>query len=222
MTADAAASSPSVNDLQRRIRELNAENARLRADMSEASAQQMATAEVLEAINASRGDLVSVFDAILEKAMALCGAAFGHLDTFDGERFQTAALLGVTDALCEFRRHNPPRYGAGTVPARIVAGETVVQVPDLLEGDLYRSGEPNRRAIADLAGARSVLRVAVRKPDLLLGFINVDRRSVGLITDKQLQSLQSVAAQAVIAMENARLVGEQREALERQTATTEV
>src|SRR5207253_9849773 len=107
------------------------ENARLITETREALEQQTATAEVLGVINSSPGDLAPVFDAMLEKAMRLCDAAFGQLGTYDGERFRTAATRGVPAAFAEYRRSNPPNYGPGTTPFRILAGDRVIRTDDL-------------------------------------------------------------------------------------------
>src|ERR1700736_3892532 len=114
------------------------ENARLLTETREALEQQTATAEVLQVINSSPGDLAPVFDSILEQAMRLCGAAFGQLGIYDNERFRTAAQRGVPAAYVEYRKQNPPKYGPGTMPARILAGERVVHVFDLMQEDAYR------------------------------------------------------------------------------------
>ena len=198
------------------------ENARLINETREALDQQTATAEVLQVINASPGDLVPVFDAMLDRAMRLCQASFGTLATHDGERFHTAATRGVPTAFAEFRSQNPPIYGPGTAPARLLEGERVVHIADLTEEDAYRAGEPNRRALADLGGARTSLNVPLLKDEAVLGFINIYRQEVRPFSDKQIALLQNFAAQAVIAMENARLITETREALDQQTATAEV
>jgi GAF domain-containing protein len=198
------------------------ENARLITETREALDQQTATAEVLGVINASPGDLAPVFDAMLEKAMRLCEATFGQLGTYDGERFRTAATRGVPAAYVEYRKSNPPKYGPGTTPFRILAGERVIRTDDFKAEPAYQSGEPNRRAIVDLGGARSNLAVALRKDSAVLGFIEFYRQEVRPFTDKQVSLLENFAAQAVIAMENARLITETREALEQQTATAEV
>ena len=198
------------------------ENARLLTETREALDQQTATAEVLQVINSSPGDLVPVFDAMLERAMRLCGAAFGQFHSFDGERFHTAALRGMPPRYAEYRGQTEPSYGPGTGPARILGGERVVHVADMADSEAYRSGDAARRALVDLGGCRTLLCVGLCRDERLLGAVSLYRQEVRLFSDKQIALLENFAAQAVIAMENARLLTETREALEQQTATAEV
>ncbi len=203
------------------IAELRGELAQCRAALAEALDQQTATAEVLQVINSSPGDLAPVFEAMLEKAMRLCDAVFGGLWTYDGERFPTAALKGVPAMFARFHER-PVEPLPGTIARTIVDGSDVIHVADMREDHGYRSGAPPKRALVDEGGARSVLAVALRHEGRLLGFFLVYRQEVRAFSDKQIVLLQIFAVQAVIAMENARLITETREALEQQTATAEV
>jgi adenylate cyclase len=188
------------------------DNARLLAETREALEQQSATAEVLQVINSSPGDLAPVFEAVLYRALALCGAAFGVLRIYDGELVHTAAQRGVPLSLVDFMR-KPNRVAAGSASATgaLLRGENYVHITDIRDSESYRAGHPFRRALADFGGARTTLWVPLRKDEAFLGAIILYRQETRPFTDRQIALLQNFAEQAVIAMENARLLGELRE-----------
>ena len=224
--SDLADREQTIADLRCRLVEALRQLDECTAERDEALARERATTEILGVINASPGNLAPVFDAMLDKAMRLCEATFGMLNTYDGKRFHYGAELGVPAPYAEFRRRNARAeghvYGSGTSPTRMVNGEDLIHNPDLKSEEAYQQGERHRRALVDLGGARSHLAVALRKDGTLLGFLAIYRQEVRPFTDKQITLLENFAVQAVIAMENARLLIETREALEQQTAIAEV
>ena len=197
-----------------------AERDALQRELVDAGEQQAATAEVLQVINSSRGDLAPAFYAMLEKAAHLCDAGFGILWTYDGERFHAAALHGVPSAFAEFAR-NPISVADSAALGDIVRGHEFVHVTDLAASKNYRDS-PLRRATVDLGGARTGVAVPLRKDRSILGVFVIYRQEVRAFSDKQIALLQNFAVQAVIAIENARLITETHEALEQQTASAEV
>src|SRR5215472_17133065 len=203
-----------VADLQRQLAERD-------AALAEALEQQTATAEVLQVINSSPGDLTPVFEAMLERAIRLCEATYGHMFTYDGELFHLAAISGPPGYVEWSSQLGPIRSGPSAPLGRISRGERIAHVTDVQEEDVYHTS-PGFREQADRRGARSQITIALLKDDVLLGAMVVYRQEVRPFTDKQIALLQNFAAQAVIAMENPRLITETREALEQQTATAEV
>jgi GAF domain-containing protein len=203
-----------IAELRRKLTEAEAER-------DGALAQQTATAEVLGVINSSGGDLAPVFEAMLERAARLCSAGFGALWIYNGEQFHAAAVHAMPAALADYVREPVPARDSASL-VEIVRGQAVVHVPDLAATELYRAGNPVRRAYVDLGGARTLLTVALRKDTFLLGAFNIYRQEVRPFSDKEIRLVENFAAQAVIAMENARLITETREALEQQTATAKV
>jgi adenylate cyclase len=192
-----------VADLRRQL-------AQAKTERDEALDQRQALAEVLGVINTSPGDLTPVFDAILEKATRLCEASFGHMRTYDGDLFDLVAIRGEP-SLVEFYQGQPPiRPMPGSGLSRHLSGEDLVHIADITDDEVFRSGNPIRRAYVELGGGRSLVSVALRRDDTLFGAIQVYRKEVRPFTDKEITLLQNFAAQAVIAMENARLLGEQR------------
>ncbi|TQF35352.1 ATPase [Bradyrhizobium sp. UNPF46] len=205
------------NDMGARLQEsyadLEQKVERRTTELRESLEQQTATAEVLSVISSSPGDLAPVFDAMLDKAMQLCDADFGVLNTFDGH-FHTAATRGLSPAYEQYRRSQPLRYGPATAPARLLEGADFVEITDLLHSEPYRNGEPNRRALVDLGGARCLLAVPLKKDDRVVGNVMIFRQEDRSFSQKQVKLLQQFASQAVIAIENARLLAELRKRTE--------
>jgi class 3 adenylate cyclase len=198
-------------EVSQTIAELRRELAQCRAERDEALEQQTATAEVLEVINSSLGDLASVFNTILEKAHTLCGADHGALVGYDGEMFRAIATRGVSRTFDEYLRRGFPLF-SGTLADQLMRGEPahILDLPAAAAQSPPELASLQRQA-AELAGTRTLLMVSLCKDSVLRGYIAAYRTEVGPFTAKQIALLQNFAAQGVIAMENARLLGELRE-----------
>jgi signal transduction histidine kinase/putative methionine-R-sulfoxide reductase with GAF domain len=198
------------------------ENARLLNELRQSLEQQTGTAQVLKVISSSPGDLEPVFESLLENAIRLCGAKFGNLHLREGNAFRTVAMHGATTEYVEARRRAPLILpAAGTGLSRVLETKQVIQIADIQEVSGY-AANPVQAPIVQLAGARTMLSVPMLKEDELLGAIEIYRTAVHPFTNKQVELLQNFAAQAVIAIENARLLNELRQSLEQQTATSDV
>ena len=198
------------------------ENARLFNETKEALARQTATSEVLQVISSSPGDLKPVFEQMLAKAMRLCEAQCGFIYQGEQGAMRAVAEIGVPRAFAEYRRQHLHTGGAATPIDAMRATRKPAHVHDARDSEPYRSGNPNAVAGVDLGGARTVLYVPMIRNDDIVGVINLYRQEVRPFTDEQIALLENFASQAVIAIENARLFNETREALERQTATADI
>ena len=212
----------SAADLQKQLDQRTRELAEARKNLAEAHEQQRATSEVLRVISSSSGELAPVFESLLASAKHLCGAEFGIILLREGNGFRTVALQGATAEYTEARWRAPfIRPAADTGLGRVLKTKQVGQIPDVQAVAGYVDN-PVQAPLVQLAGVGSKLTVPMLKEEDLIGVIEIDRQEVRLFTNKQIELMTTFAAQAVIAVENARLLDELRESLQQQTATADV
>ena len=172
--------------------------------------QIAASGDILELISQTSSDLSSVFEKILQKALDLCHAGIGILFTYDGDKYTAASMRGTSESFSQWLKQGPIKAGERTGLGRIANSHQIVHVADIITEDIYRTGDPLRIATADLGGARTFLAVPMLKGDTLVGAFTIYRQEVRVFERTDLELVKTFANQAVIAIENSRLLGELR------------
>ena len=184
---------------------------------------QRPTSEVLQVISGSPGDLEPVLSSMLENAVRICDAKFGDLYRWDGEALHIVATHNTPPAFAEDRRRSPYRPYPQSPIGRMVADKTVAHIRDVTAEEVYTAQhDPVAVSAVTLGGDRTLLGVPLLNKGQMIGAFFLSRQEVRLFTDKQIELVTNFAAQAVIAIENARLLNELRQSLKQQTATADV